>query len=432
MRTITGVLVTVVFISFSMQLDAQILKKMKDKVVNKVEKGVEKKLENKPTPQEQNDGNPENTTEQGIPDNEFPDHKPENVSVNETTSYKSKFDFIPGDQLVIWEDFSQDAIGDFPALWFTNGSGEVVNIEGFEGKWLMLKDNSNYFLDRILGLPENYTIQFDLICSIPFEWSSASLNLHLLDVIDINRYREGRNGGEMSESNFRNGSFKFDIHPGLNDASTKAYGHYNGFTQQGNLDFGKSFVPAKGKNKVTISIWRQKERIRFYLNENKILDLPKVLPSGFRTTVVQWSVSNLYSSNYFLGNIRMASGAPDTRNKLLTEGKLVTNGIYFGVNSDQIKPESYGVLKDISIVLKDSNAKVIIVGHTDSDGDESSNLDLSRRRAEAVKQALSKDFGVNSSMMEVDGKGESEPIEANNTTMGKAKNRRVEFIKTGL
>ncbi len=84
----------------------------------------------------------------------------------------------------------------------------------------------------------------------------------------------------------------------------------------------------------------------------------------------------------------------------------------------------------ISDVLKENpSVKVKIVGHTDSDGDEKSNLDLSKRRAASVKNVLSNEFGIEMTRMEVDGKGESEPVSPNTTPEGKANNRRVEFIK---
>ena len=133
---------------------------------------------------------------------------------------------------------------------------------------------------------------------------------------------------------------------------------------------------------------------------------------------------------FLFSNIRLAVGAPDTRNRLITEGKFVTRGILFDVNSEKIKPESYGVLKEISTVLNENpDVKVKIVGHTDADGDDNSNMDLSKRRAEAVKASLVKDFGINMGRLESDGKGETQPMDKNTTAEGKANNRRVEFIK---
>jgi outer membrane protein OmpA-like peptidoglycan-associated protein len=112
------------------------------------------------------------------------------------------------------------------------------------------------------------------------------------------------------------------------------------------------------------------------------------------------------------------------------KGKFVTHGILFDSGSDRIKPESYGALKDIAAVLTENpTVKVKIIGHTDSDGDESTNLDLSKKRAAAVKESLSKEFAIDASRMETDGKGESAPADKNDTPVGKANNRRVEFVK---
>jgi outer membrane protein OmpA-like peptidoglycan-associated protein len=139
---------------------------------------------------------------------------------------------------------------------------------------------------------------------------------------------------------------------------------------------------------------------------------------------------NNANDRYLISNIKLAVGAPDTRNKLITEGKYVTRGILFDINSDQIKPESYGVLKDFATVMKENaDVKVKIVGHTDADGKDDDNLQLSKKRSESVKKFLHSEFGIEESRMETDGKGESEPIDKNDTPAGKANNRRVEFIK---
>ena len=135
-------------------------------------------------------------------------------------------------------------------------------------------------------------------------------------------------------------------------------------------------------------------------------------------------------SNWLMSNIKLAIGAPDTRNKLMTEGKFSTTGILFDVNSSNIKAESYGTLKQIAQVLMDNaDVKIKIIGHTDSDGDDAANLSLSKQRADAVKSSLAKEFSIDESRMQTDGKGESQPAVSNNSPEGKAQNRRVEFIK---
>ena len=115
---------------------------------------------------------------------------------------------------------------------------------------------------------------------------------------------------------------------------------------------------------------------------------------------------------------------------MITEGKFSTTGIRFNVNSDKLTPDSYGVLKELAAALKkNADVKIKIIGHTDSDGDDNANMDLSKRRADAVKAALSSEFGIDESRMQIDGMGESKPVAENETPEGKAQNRRVEFIK---
>ena len=184
-------------------------------------------------------------------------------------------------------------------------------------------------------------------------------------------------------------------------------------------------------NPVHISIWRQKGRVRVYVNQEKLWDIPKALAKDAKLNALVFSVTSAESLvQHYIGNLRLAIGAPDTRNKMLTENKWVTHGILFDVNSATIKPESYGTLKEMANVLKEyPDLKVKIVGHTDADGKDDANLDLSKRRAASVKAMLAKEFSIDESRMETDGKGESEPIDKNDTPAGKANNRRVEFIK---
>jgi outer membrane protein OmpA-like peptidoglycan-associated protein len=131
-----------------------------------------------------------------------------------------------------------------------------------------------------------------------------------------------------------------------------------------------------------------------------------------------------------ISNVRYAVAGEDTRSKLITEGRFVTNGILFDVNSDNIKPESGSVLKEIAQTLQENpTVRVKIIGHTDSDGDANSNLALSQKRAIAVKNALASFYGIEMSRLETDGKGESQPTNKNANATEKAQNRRVEFIK---
>jgi len=181
---------------------------------------------------------------------------------------------------------------------------------------------------------------------------------------------------------------------------------------------------------VHVAFWRQKERLRIYLNEEKTWDIPKAILPEAKLNALVFAIQNIAGWHYLVSNLRLAVGAPDTRKKILEQNKWVTHGILFDVNSATIKPESYGTLKEMANVLKEyADLKVKIVGHTDADGADAANLDLSKRRAASVKVALAKEFGIDESRMETDGKGEGEPIDKNDSAAGKANNRRVEFIK---
>ena len=81
-------------------------------------------------------------------------------------------------------------------------------------------------------------------------------------------------------------------------------------------------------------------------------------------------------------------------------------------------------------MLKDNpEVKIKIIGHTDADGSNTNNLELSKKRAAAVKNAMLNKYGISSSRIVTDGKGETQPIADNTSAEGKANNRRVEFVK---
>lgn len=78
---------------------------------------------------------------------------------------------------------------------------------------------------------------------------------------------------------------------------------------------------------------------------------------------------------------------------------------------------------------ENSTVKIRVIGHTSNDGDDAANLELSKKRAAAVKEVLVKDFSIDASGLETDGKGETQPVADNKTKEGKVMNRRVEFLK---
>jgi outer membrane protein OmpA-like peptidoglycan-associated protein len=120
------------------------------------------------------------------------------------------------------------------------------------------------------------------------------------------------------------------------------------------------------------------------------------------------------------------AGADVTR---VGEGLVVTfdSGLLFDFNSDVLRAESKRNLDNLASNLSSfGDSKLLLVGHTDAQGTDTYNLDLSRRRAAAVAQYL-ESHGVSPTRVEIAGRGEAEPIAANDTDMGRQQNRRVEI-----
>ncbi|MBC8067065.1 MAG: OmpA family protein [Deltaproteobacteria bacterium] len=105
----------------------------------------------------------------------------------------------------------------------------------------------------------------------------------------------------------------------------------------------------------------------------------------------------------------------------------VLEGVFFDINKDTLKPESKKTLDDaVAALQKHGSVRVEISGHSDSTGNRDHNMQLSQRRADAVKQYLV-DHGIESARMETRGAGPDEPLDSNATSKGRAQNRRIEF-----
>jgi OmpA-OmpF porin, OOP family len=338
-----------------------------------------------------------------------------NTFAQNENKINSKYDFIPGEKVIFFDDFSAENIGDFPVQWNTNGSGEVVTSTQFPGRWFQLTKQGFYIPEAIEKFTDNYTIELDVIfMNLAGGDGAGGVDFFLLST----ELKNPQGGSQPGKAGLK-------IRP---DYETVSWNNWSE-TRDWQGDQGDVKYTFKPSQIYHFAIWVQKQRVRVYANENKILDLPKGLQSGYTYNVFRTEVfSDEYSP--LISNFRIATGLPDMRSKLITEGKLVSYGIYFDVNKDVVKPESYATIKEIAQVLKDNpTVNIKVVGHTDSDGDEKSNLDLSVRRAASVKEYLVKNFSIDGARIGADGKGESEPVVNNNSAVNKARNRRVEFIK---
>lgn len=425
MRFVIFRCLAVLFILYSANATAQILnpKKLLERKANRViekktDEAVDSILEKKKkdTPDQNTDQQTDEQTTEPQTGNE-PAEKSAKTDQPVLQSY-SKYDFIPGEKIIFYDDFSQDAIGDFPALWNTNGSAEIVTTNLYPGRWMKFVSQQSIWTDALLKLPENYTIEFDVIPVKGEGDGMAGYNFRLIQCIEARSFDGGAVPGKAGFLF----SCEYSGRPGyrsyVNGDENEAL-DYSGYKED------RQYCQEENK-KYHIAIWVQKSRIRLYQDQNKLFDLPRAFPSAS----TKLDRLRFEEGAAMITNVRIAAGAPDMRNKLLTEGKLVSYGIYFDVNKDLVKPESYGTLKEIATLLKDNpTVRIRIVGHTDADGADAANLELSKKRAAAVKNELVKTFEIDASRIETDGKGETEAIAANDTPANKALNRRVEFIK---
>jgi OOP family OmpA-OmpF porin len=353
-----------------------------------------------------------------------------NTANKSVTSY-SKFDFVPGDKIVYADDFSRDEIGQLPLHWNTQGKAEMVNVDKTPGNWLRLFPTAVYLPGNKQSFTKNFTVEFDLMLDMhnngytyPY-FSFGLLSSGDSDPAD-NEFLSSYRSIQSAEIYVRLASAGGTAtYMESFDAGKK---HFQSETQQlSNLEnyYGKS---------AHVCIQVQESRLRVWFNGEKKFDLPRALPvSAVFNNMFFKTFSSSYKEDelgFYISNIKVAAGLPDARNKLLEQGKFSTTGILFDVNTATLKPESYGVLKEIGDILSKNPAlNILIIGHTDSDGSDADNLQLSKKRSAAVKAALVTDFSIDESRIKTDGKGEAEALDDNKTKEGRAANRRVEFIK---
>lgn len=343
----------------------------------------------------------------------------------------SRYDFVPGEKIVYFDNFEQESLAELPIGWNTNGTGEVVTLDKFPGQWLRVHSPFVYLTSNQKGFTDSYSAEFDVIMQLKNNgWMYPEFRVGLFSTKEENTtgnsFLKGYKKYSATVATIYPGEFKSSkvkVNAWLDD---KDYFHsevkpFSALEQW----YGQP---------IHVAIQVQKERFRLWINEEKLFDVPKGIPLNYVMNQLLFEIGNTNYSDaqyaIYISNIKLATGKPDARHKLVEEGTFSTTGILFSVNSAAIKPESYGVLKEIADVLKKNEGiKVKIVGHTDSDGTDAANLELSKKRAAAVKTALATEFGIDEAKMETDGKGESAPVADNKTKEGKSQNRRVEFIK---
>jgi len=362
--------------------------KLKDKAQKKAEEAVDKSTEKKPAGEK---------TETAAAGDEA-GAKPAGADTStKVSAVSTKFDFVPGDKVILLDDFTQDELGEFPVRFRPiMGTFEVAESAG--ERWLRCVSGDGTVelkLPEAPALPEYWTLEFDFFGTEPL---ASSLIVKGLTKDDNMVWEAGYpNGPNLF---FRSGDFH-------------------------------SAAPLEGVDgpggRHHVMLMARVKGLKIYMDRQRLVNLPEVDGSHGPATKLQirlWA-----ETKPMITNVRYAEGckpAPD----LLAQGKLVTYGIHFATGSDVVLADSAPILRQVATWLKaNPAAKLTITGHTDNVGTAASNLDLSKRRAAAVAKVLNEQFGIALDRFTPQGKGDTQAVSDNAKPEGRAMNRRVEFAK---
>jgi OmpA-OmpF porin, OOP family len=310
----------------------------------------------------------------------------------------ANYDFVPGDRVLFFDDFSGETVGRFPRrLEFKNGMMEVVDWQG--QRMLRSTNNRSHFrIDLPETLPQRFTIEFDA------RFQSGRLN----DRIGVGTFA-------MDRINFMNPPHSMFY---LSPRDAGVLGPVRS-TAEANL-------PEDEMVSVRISV--DETYAAMYLNERRVANVPNAdIPRG-NFVEVRFGAGNEPS---LMTNLRIAAGGQAMMyDQLMADGRVVTRGILFDTGSDRIQPESTPTLNEIGQMLRQhGDLRLRIEGHTDNVGGAAMNQQLSERRAASVRQHLIQQFGIEAGRLEAVGMGQDNPADSNDTPEGRQNNRRVELVR---
>jgi OOP family OmpA-OmpF porin len=310
----------------------------------------------------------------------------------------ANYDFVPGEQVVFEDPFTDDQDGEFPAHWKLDRGQAIVNKVGADQAFFLTEGNYVRVAPRMKTekayLPENFTVEFD------FYPTAGSYTPELLFTTTNDQSRNISFGQEVGTGYFPN-DFSA-TYPGDRDHFDGKW-HHAAMIKKGN-------------------------QIKCYVDQFRVLVVPDC--GSCAMSAVEVGGIGSQEQPIVFRNFRIAEGGNmNMIGQKFTDAKIVTHGINFDVDKSTIKPESMGTLNMIVNVMKTNpDLKFEVDGHTDNTGSAPHNLDLSQQRADAVKAQLIS-MGIDASRLSTKGLGDTKPISDNGIQEGKANNRRVEFIK---
>lgn len=314
----------------------------------------------------------------------------------DVSSVSTKFDFVPGDKILLMDDFTRDELGEFPSRWkLWRGNFDIVEYEG--ARWFRLNGEDGTVSIKSAGLPDKWTLEFD--------------------------YYHPTMIGPV----FTVGALYPNLDSWIWYAPIGGVGGTVAFSgPDGTSSTAKASDGVVGKHHV--SVMAAGRSLKIYLDRERLVNIPEMVLKPDQIPAAVGIRFWRYSADPLITNVRFAEGGKPKVDMMAAP--FVTHGIVFDSGSDRIKPESAPVLRQVAAYLKENGeVKVMITGHTDDVGEKAANQTLSEQRAAAVAASLGKDFGIDAARLSTSGKGESAPIAPNDSPEGKATNRRVEFAK---
>lgn len=325
----------------------------------------------------------------------------------------AKSDFVPGDEIIFEDLLVGEKLGEFPSMWdLKEGNAEVASVGGENAIHMSKETLIMPYMKEKDYLPEEFTIEFDLY--VPCEKSSGGKD------------NVGMNNRYNIDLVNKDGKIAFTVY----------WYNYHHFGKPRGIDWrwlnggeesdGEAEVLFIHSDFNHIAISFNKRALKFYINGTRIGNIPRCdAPSRFQIFSYQGEAQD----ERFIKNVRIAKGAVPLYDRMMSEGKFITYGITFDVGKSTIKPESMGEINRIVKLMTDNpDLKFSVEGHTDSTGNTTTNQTLSEARSKAIVDKLV-ELGIAADRLTSSGKGQTTPIADNGTDEGRAKNRRVEFVK---
>lgn len=315
-----------------------------------------------------------------------------------------KIDFVPGENMIFFDDLSDMAPDEPPPHWKVRGSSVTLLIAGATRE---LQAHVSQLTSPHLTLPPNFTFQSVVTYHIGGDTETTpEANWHFLS----SRGDDALFARTIANMQEKTLTIQLTDGDGL---LGNAIVHNVDFTQPVHLD-----------------LWVQNGRVREYVNGARILDVNQVKLPPIMNLALYTNRGEGDRAWIGLQRVRLAQSAPDFAASMQATGKYVTHGIHFDTGSATLKASSAPIIRQVADgLIGDPALKLEIDGYTDSIGSARHNLQLSQARAQAVESVLVSQFGIDAGRLTAKGLGAADPIGSNDTAAGRADNRRVEFSK---